>query len=162
MVKVDGSSNGKSLITVRDLDKTYKRGGRRNPRPAGTEPGRGSGRVRGLHGTQRFRENHAAESAGRAGCADARQHYRGGRRSHAHVREQVDGVARAARGLHLPDVQPDSGAERVSERRAAASADQAFQGGASHARGDCALHCWAWPTACITFRGNFPADRSSA
>ena len=27
MVKVDGSSNGKSLIKVRDLDKTYKRAG---------------------------------------------------------------------------------------------------------------------------------------
>ena len=42
--------------------------------------------------------------------------------------QQAHAVARAARGFHLPDVQPDSGAHRVPERGASAAADQAFQG----------------------------------
>ena len=71
-------------------------------------------------------------------------------------------MARAPRRLHLPDVQPDSGAHRVSKRGAASAAHQAFQSGAAQARRDRALRSSALPTACTIIPGSFPADRSSA
>ena len=45
-------------------------------------------------------------------------------------------LAVATRRLHLPALQPDAGPDRVRERRAAAAADEALEGGAPRARRD--------------------------
>ena len=169
MVRVDGSGQSGSLIQVRGLDKTYRRGGEDDSRPAGLESRRRQGRLRGLHGAERFGQDHSAQSARRPRRSHARHHHRRRRRNHAHVRQQAHRVARAPRRLHLPDVQPDSGAHRVSERRAAAAADQALEGRAPQARGDRARRRGAGrphePLSAPAFRrtgtacGHCPRDR---
>ena len=69
------------------------------------------------------------------------------RRHRAAVRRRARRVARGARRLHLPVLQPDAGADRVRERRAAAAAHVAVAraSGASASR---RRSRWsAWPTA---------------
>ena len=85
MVRVDGSGGSNSLIQARGLGKNYSRGGEQIQVLQALNLDVEAGRIRCLHGPQRLRQNHAAEPAGRPGCALRRQHHRGRRRDHPHV-----------------------------------------------------------------------------
>ena len=77
-------------------------------------------------------------------------------------RDELASWRAAPHRLHLPVLQPDPGAHRVRERRAAAAADEALEeaSGASTSRPRCASS--ASTTAWTTIRASSPAARSSA
>jgi len=55
MVRVDGRELSNSLIQIRGLDKTYRRGGEEIHVLQGLQPRRGPGRVHCFHGRKRIR-----------------------------------------------------------------------------------------------------------
>ncbi len=136
MVRVDGSGSANSLIKIRGLDKKYKRGGEEIDVLQGLNldvdqgefvafmgpSGSGKTTLLNLLGGLDVPSHGSITVAG-----DEITHMSSGK---------LTRMARAARGLHLSDVQPDSGAHRVSERRAAAAAHQALEVRAAHARGN--------------------------
>ena len=65
MVRVDGSGDGNSLISVRNLDKTYKRGSETIDVLQGLNLDVDAGRFRGVHGPKRLGQNDNPESAWR-------------------------------------------------------------------------------------------------
>ena len=71
-------------------------------------------------------------------------------------------LARRERRLRLPGLQPDPGADRARERRAAAVADAAVAPRAPRARRSTRSSWSAWPTASGTVPASSPAARSSA
>ncbi len=97
-----------------------------HPRAGRREPRRAGGRVRRADGAQRLGQEHAAEPDRRHRQAQRRPH-RDRRHRHRHAeRGRAGRLARRQRRLHLPVLQPDAGADRVRERRAAAAADAAL------------------------------------
>jgi predicted ABC-type transport system involved in lysophospholipase L1 biosynthesis ATPase subunit len=79
MIRVDGKGNGNSLIRVRGLDKTYRRGGEEIHVLQALNLDVEKGDFVAFMGPSGSGKDHATEFAGRAGCADAWQRDRGGR-----------------------------------------------------------------------------------
>ena len=136
MVKVDGSGIPGSLIQVRGLDKTYRRAGEEIHVLQGLNLDVSKGEFIAFMGPSGSGKTTLLNLAWRVGRSFARQHYRGWRRSHQHVRREPNRMACAPCGLHFSDVQPDSGAYRVSKRGAAAPADKALQSRTAQTRGN--------------------------
>src|SRR5690606_6611326 len=111
-------------------------------RPGAGEPGSDdrAGRVPRAHGPLGQRQDDAAQPARGPGHPVVGEHPRRGRGGLADEAQAARGVARAARRVHLPALQPDPGANRAPERRAAAAAHAAEEEGAPRARGDGAAH----------------------
>ena len=147
MVRVDGSGSANSLIKIRGLDKKYKRGGEEIDVLQGLNldvdqgefvafmgpSGSGKTTLLNLLGGLDVPSHGSITVAG-----DEITHMSSGK---------LTRMARAPRGLHLSDVQPDPGAHRFPERGAAAAAHQALEVRAPHARRDRARPSSAWPTA---------------
>ena len=137
MVHLGRTGPSESLIAARDLSQDLSARQRGDPRPAGhrTSTSRRAISWRSWGRAARARRRCSTCSAGstcrRRGsitvAGDEITHLSGG---------EADALARAPRGLHLPDVQPDPGADGVPQRRAAAAADAALEGRAQAARGD--------------------------
>ena len=86
-----------------------------------------------------------------------------GDRHHAALpRGELAALARSARRLHLPVLQPDAGAHRVRERRAAAAAHAAVKARAARARRDGAARRGPCRSRWTTIRRSSPAASSSA
>ena len=75
MVRVDGNGTGGSLIQVRGLDKTYRRGGEDIHVLQGLNLDVDQGRFRSVHGSERIGQDDIAESAGWARRSDAWQRH---------------------------------------------------------------------------------------
>ena len=94
----------------------------------------------GLMGPSGLGQVDAAEPARRHRPADARPIRIGDTEISGLSERALAGVARAAHRLHLSALQPDSRADRVRERRAAAAADEAVEEAAPRPRDDRARH----------------------
>ena len=79
MIRVDGQGSGKSLIQVRGLSKTYRRGGEEIQVLQRLNLDVDKGDFVGFMGPSGSGKTTLAEFAWRAGCADAGKHYRGRR-----------------------------------------------------------------------------------
>jgi len=78
MIRVDGTGRSNSLIQVRGLDKTYRRGGEEIQvlQRLNLDVDKA---ISSASWPQRLRQNHPAQFAWRIGRPDARQHHRGWR-----------------------------------------------------------------------------------
>ncbi len=75
MIRVDGRSDSSSLIKVRGLNKTYRRGGEQIQVLQGLNLDVDKGRLRCFHGSQRLRQDYPAQSSRGSRRAVSRQHY---------------------------------------------------------------------------------------
>ena len=125
MVRVDGKANGSSLVKVRELDKKYQRGSEEIHVLQGLNLDVGAASSSRSWGPP-VGQDDAVEPARRPRPAHVREHQGRRRRDRRAVEPHAHRVAGAPRRLHLPDLQPDPGADRLPERRAAAAAHQAL------------------------------------
>ena len=127
MVRVDGSSGGGSLISVRGLDKSYMRGGEEIHVLQGLNLDVGAGEFVAFMGPSGSGKTTLLNLLGGLDVPTRRHRSRvAGDEITATVAPQAHGLARAARRLRVPGLQPDPGALRLPERRAAAAADAAL------------------------------------
>ena len=73
MVRVDGRGDSHSLIQIRGLDKTYRRGGEEMHVLQGLSLDVGKGEFVAFMGAERVRKDHSAQFAGRIGRAFGRE-----------------------------------------------------------------------------------------
>ena len=137
MVRVDGKGNGTGLVRVRNLDKKYQRGSEEIHVLQGLNLDVEKGEFVAFMGPSGSGKTTLLNLLGGLDVPTAGTHHASpATRSPPCRRGKLTDVAGAARRLHLPDVQPDPGADRLPERRAAAAADEALEGGAAQARRD--------------------------
>ena len=137
MVRVDGDDNGgTSLIRVRGLDKTYRRGSEEIHVLQGLNLDVDAGDFVAFMGPSGSGKTTLLNLLGGLDVPSAGSITVAGDEITAHVGPQADRLARAPRGVRLPDVQPHPGAHRLPERRAAASADQPLHAERRASRGD--------------------------
>ena len=162
MVRVDGKGNGTSLIRVRNLDKKYRRGSEEIHVLQGLNLDVETGEFVAFMGPSGSGKTTLLNLLGGLDLPTSGSITVAGDEITAHVGQQAHRLARAPRRLHLPDVQPDPGADGVPERRAAAAADQALEGASAASTSRPRSASSASRTAWTTTRASSRAARSSA
>ena len=164
MVRVDGNGGGGSLIQVRGLDKTYVRGGEEIHVLQGLNLDVGAGEFLAFMGPSGSGKTTLLNLiAGLDVPSDRHRSTRRRRRDHARCRAAGSTTWRARHvGFVFQFVQPDPGADGLSERRAAAAAHAAVGGRAAQARRDGAPDRRPCGSHATTSRASSPAARSSA
>ena len=121
------------------------------------------GRVPGADGPVGLRQDDAAQPDRRPRPADVGTGWSWPEPTSAQLsRRRAGQVAQPQRRLHLPVLQPDPGADRVRERRAAAAAHAAVEAAAARTRDDRAQGRRARRSRRSTIRASSRAARSSA
>ena len=118
------------LVSVRDLHKVYHRGGERIDVLQGVNLDIPEGDFLALMGPSGSGKTTLLNLLGGLDTPIEGIDHRRRRSDRQAVGRTAVGVARAPHRLRLPALQPAAGADRGAERRAAAAADQAVQGGA--------------------------------
>ena len=136
MVRVDGRGNGNSLIQIRGLDKKYRRGGEEIDVLRGLNLDVDQGEFVAFMGPSGSGKTTLLNLLGGLDVPTHGSITVAGDEITNMSGKQIDGMARAARGIHFSDVQPDSGADRVSKCGASSAFDEAFESGAKKACGD--------------------------
>ena len=144
MASADTNRGGELLIKARNLDKRYNRGGEEIHVLRGLNLDVDTRRVRRLHGPERLGQDDAAQPPRRPRRADRRHDRRWpAPTSRDSVAQRARRVARPARRLRLPGLQPDPGAHRAtatsscrssSRRSRSADAPEARRDRAAHRR----------------------------
>ena len=162
MVRVDGNGNGEGLIRVRGLDKSYRRGGEEIHVLQGLNLDVDAGEFIAFMGPSGSGKTTLLNLLGGLDVPSAGTVTVAGDEITSHVAPQAHRLARPARGLRLPGLQPHPRALGLPQRRAAAAPHAALarRAAASTSRRRCASS--ASRTACTTSRGSSPAARSSA
>ena len=136
-----------TLVSIRNLHKTYQRGPREGRRAARHRPRHRAGRLRRADGPVGLGQDHAAQPDRRARLAHRRRD-RGRRPAHRQRSSRpAVALAQPPRRLRVPVLQPDADADRAEERRAAAAADQPVGGAAQAQRARSRCSWSAWPIA---------------
>ena len=133
MVRVDGNGAVGSLIQVRGLDKTYRRGNEDIDVLQGLNLDVDKGDFVAFMGPSGSGKTTLLNLLGGLDVPTRGTISVAGDEITHMSRRQADPLAGAPRRIHLPDVQPHSRAHGVRERRIALAADQALQGRAPQA-----------------------------
>ena len=112
-----------TLVRIADVHKTYSRGSERVDVLQGVNTRHPEGRLPRAHGAVRVGQDDAAQPDRRPRHADPAAPSRSAATAST-CRAALSQVARAAHRLRLPALQPDAGADRRAQRRAAAAADR--------------------------------------
>ncbi len=104
MVRVDGKGGSDSLIKIRGLDKQYKRGGENIDVLQGLNLDVDKGDFVAFMGPSGSGKTTLLNLLGGLDVPTRGSHYRGWRRSDAHVQRQADRMARAPCWLHFSNV----------------------------------------------------------
>src|SRR6266581_4915514 len=135
MIRVDGRTDSSSLIQVRGLNKTYRRGGEQIQVLQGLNLDVDKGDFVAFMGPSGSGKTTLLNLLGGLDVPSAGSITVDGDEI-THMSQQTHALARTARGLYFSDVQPHPRTHSVPKRRASAAIDQTLQVRAPQACGN--------------------------